>query len=626
MLNVYVPREQEADWYISFLQDKTQKDLIVSSAVEVEHKREKLVIASEWCDSYIDSLLHSESGRYVETKIFNAPDHVQNALAETSDLYLVLTTRTVYSGVVLEMLKKYVQHRGYSEGLIEIFVTVLQELINNAVIHGNLGLDLYLVDLLRAENFNSENLQKMQEIFSTIQSMLDNESFAFKPVIIRMNCFDESIVLDIQDNGAGFEFEAFKDKYKDTQFVKGMDLVFLMSKDIEYDKETKTMSVILEEPEKHGSVTESQAKDIRLGILTEDRARFKEQKARLLDQGFLSIRHITTDRLLDKEFERSMDSVLILADKKLRDVKKEIGAVKACTVQPECPILYQKSRELDSDILRDLLGCVNDFVDDDMFAYEVANRITTQHALYAARKGFLNFYRGYQSELIQSEKAIQHLEKGNVIYFRGEDGNKKHLMQIHCSETDFEGRDQLEVLGDEVEEVYGNGFSFRVNGNEYLIFLSLQPGLSSILIMSYLGGYVAQLKAQDEDISPEDLLEKIGGFLQKILPVSYDISVCCMRWGANENTVSFGVRGYFNTLRYDFKNDKVESIQLANGLYEAEPDSCLLIGDGAVHLDAGEAGGLMKKVMNLKRKEIEELGLYDENGTNIPYVLLRSYG
>ncbi len=637
MLNIYLSRQGDSQKYKDFLskieEHDTARNFKILKNCGADYKRQKLIISSHCDHKLLTSLQHCESGSFIQDTVHSAGKYIEKAMDETSDLYLVLTTKTAYEQNIIVMLIEFLKARNYSIGLIEIFTTVMQELITNAVIHGNLGLDLCLKDIMDPANFKPDQAEKLQEAFLKIQTLLDNPDYGQKPIMLRINCFPETIILDIQDKGAGFNFEEFQKKYSDTKLVKGMDLVFLMSEDMQYNKETKTTSLILKDPDKKAlKVLDLHSKEICLGIYTADKARFKTMKKTLGKAGFkkinqLSARETTQHKMLDE-----INLLLMLSDITPKEMFEKVTKIRQGATRIDLPILCQKSENITLAQLKKLSTNTNDFLSSSIHSHELVSRVKAHLSMQQAKKNFEEFYAHYQSEIMQSKKTIEHFERRTSIFLRDLEHKKEFCILLNGSQTAVENMENTDLLQEKMRIPYGNGFSFHRCGHDYFIFISMRNGLSSVLIMSYLKGYIEHLKKGDEPLPPAEIIQQVQGFIEEILPISIKINIFCTCWEHENQAFQYAKQGNFSILKYDHsKNilcgDNQKSIKDTDMIKDKQ---ILYIVDSSIHIDKKQLQSVScrifkEKIQNLWAIENSDINLYNAQNIKIPTLMILPY-
>lgn len=626
MLSIYIAPDQN---------ETTYKDLVERLSVKsnfrfenenvLGHERRKMVLSPVWSETGMSSLCFTNSAQYIDTSVHQSERYVTQALTqENSDLFFVISTAAAYQNNLTGAIESFLMERNYSKALIETFVSVSQELVNNAVIHGNLGLDLHLAEILQPETYSEESLEQLQQTFAKIQSMLEDEAYGKKPITIRLNCFPGSIALDIQDQGAGFDIEAFKEKYKDTKFIKGMDMVFLMSKDIQYNANTKTMSIILEDPESHiPEGVDIQPENVRLGVYTQNPRDYMKMRNILRRANIKKIIAIQADQARWETLGNDIDVLLLLSDIRTQSMLEVIETVRRTASRVDLPILCQKREDMNEETISRLGQYVNDFISPNVHRYELISRIKAHCSMSAVRDNIVKFYTHYLSEISQSKRTIESLEAAAPLYLKS-NNSTQFWMLANNSQTILESAAQITNLQQRADSAYGNSLSFKIASKRYVVYMSMRDGLSSILMMSYLKGYISRLQNEQDVLAPEELISKIENYIEKILPISLKLNVICTCWDEEEAAFSCATKGAFRLLSYSHTTEQFQTIQ---GYHLPRPQETLYALDPSETFNIEQLKAIAKNTLELSQDNItpdtiRALSLYNDSKLKVPYLMI----
>ncbi|MCE2926382.1 MAG: ATP-binding protein [Rickettsiales bacterium] len=126
--------------------------------------------------------------------LYSAQDHVEK---EKPHFALCMTTRTIFLSMVAFIVSEMLNRRFLlSQKVVDAISTSLHETIQNAIVHGNLGIASHFIDGIGLEQH-----------YEKIQDTLKNKELAARYVTICGWFFDRMIRLSVTDQGGGFEIE-----------------------------------------------------------------------------------------------------------------------------------------------------------------------------------------------------------------------------------------------------------------------------------------------------------------------------------------------------------------------------------------------------------------------------------
>jgi len=632
MLDIYVPNPAYSKAIAAHVAEAAERstiaqDIIFHETLGPEQHRKKLLIDEAIDDQGFEALCLAKSACFVQYGVLDFERFFEEALEETSDLYLVFSTRFAYHMDIVSMLDRYLMDRGYSSGLIENFMSVFQELKNNALIHGNLDLDLPIKSIMNAEDMDQqEKLEKMQAVFQTLEEALADEEKGNRALVLRLVCHDDTVLLEVQDQGRGFDFEAFQRKYGDTKFTKGMDMVFLMSKDIDYNPDTKTMTVILEDPDKKPpEILEIDKEMLRIAILSNEPQAYQTLSGMLEELGIKNLQRFTARPGQGENIVEEADILLVLNDIPIPEKLEMLRELRECVDKVDLPVLCQKPEVFGPEYIAGIGPLVNDFISHDIKPFELLSRIQAHHSMHQIKRGFDHFYQHYQSELMQSQNTIESLEKIETLTLRDDKNRTRGWALINGSRLSAEAVERIESLKEQAVIPYANGFVFSQGGKDIFLYISMRHGLSSVLVISYLEGCIARLKNSAEDMTPEDIVGHLYRDIEKAAPVSFYCGIFCARWDKQAYAIDCASKGKFTLYRCDSEQaitaqDQHKTITLADTQYLIALDSC-------IELDALDLQEHLQNIAlyhrdNSKLPYSAMLDFYSAHGIKIPYFLI----
>ena len=106
----------------------------------------------------------------------------------------------------------------------ELVAVGLQELLINAIEHGNLGIDAPTKDELLKEGRWREEVERR----------LKDPQYAHRQAHVRFRRGERLITIVIEDEGEGFDYSLYENKDLDTKAYRGRGIV--MAKELAFDK------------------------------------------------------------------------------------------------------------------------------------------------------------------------------------------------------------------------------------------------------------------------------------------------------------------------------------------------------------------------------------------------------
>lgn len=502
-----------------------------SKASISEYYAAKLLYVSDWQDPKTSDYAHERKlslidGCYVGKDVVQA----HQKYLYSADISILISTKAAYTQDLTILIRDLAVHNGYSPKCIEALVTVAHELIMNAVIHGNMGLD---IDLSFAAENHSDNVQKT---FSQIEEKLSITEFADKPILISINFFGHKIAFNIKDEGAGFDFVNFKNKYDETGLHKGMDLVFIMSSDFDYDETDNITSVIIEDKgalEINEKLFEDEVEKT-FAILSNKQSHYLLLKNVLNNFGYKNTICIgeNDENILD--ILKDTDLLICLAnidEQKLVKILNNIRAVRAFNYYP---VLCQKSPHMSRFVFKDISKLEVEFLSETLVANEILARTKSQLAMTRVQKRLYDFYAHIKLEVEQARKTIDYFEKHVAVDLYNRSDEICGYVKILGSYTVSNSRENLFELTQQ-NLPYGQGIYFQLAGIDFFVFLSLERGLVPTLILSTLKGFVEHLNVACDELHSAGVMHKINRHLNYILPASFKCSVFCAMWDSDNH-------------------------------------------------------------------------------------------
>lgn len=469
---------------------------------------------------------------------------------DSADYVVTLATQRAYREDVTEKLSKLVKSHGYSRSLVDVFATILHETVVNAVIHGNLGLDIKM-DYHDISD-PVEAAEVMQDAFSQIDQALVNPKLGRKPIQISLSLGDDEISLAVRDDGDGFDFQTFQKKYKDVSLRKGMDFVLLLSKELNYDRASRTLSVTLRDPDKKrvDDYFVDMSKLV-IGVCTMSLGYYEIFAAMLAKYGFLQTKNIHPLEAVQCAENHDLGLMIFLADIEPQLMRETVTACRQTWDQFDLPIFCQKSPRTNKKDLRVLGGLVNDFIEPYATMTELVTRIRAHAAMKQARDKMLSVYHYYQKENRYIQKTIHYLEQDERIDLGGSQQNPQAIQAWFQNSHTTQGT--LMALHDMHARAirYSHGFWLEVAGKQYAIMVTMPFSFSETMIVATLKAFVENPKRWDTDVSADDIKVYIRQYIDALIgDKDFPIKIFCCAWQPELAQLTYSQEGGFWPLCY----------------------------------------------------------------------------
>jgi hypothetical protein len=455
-------------------------------------------------------------------------------LREEHTLTLIQSTSSTYEHDTTKMLIDFLKKKqNYSQTLLDDFSTIHREIETNATIHGNLETSLPPI-------YDSKSLQKT---FEKINEKLKDPEYAFKKITTRINCIAGKVSFSIQDQGKGFKFDTFLEKYQHSGgLFKGTDLVLMLSDSLEYDFEKRLFNVSLSERSAEADIEET--RELKVGVFCPPKKMSSLKKA-LSEKQLIkaSFTHLAQKNAADKTLSEQQDIILILGG---------IGASKALGICKkirknfdllDLPILFQKEADDLKPLASEITPLTNAYLSSPLNANELINKIHLHCDMIELKKEFTRYYGHYSSEIEMAKMSIKRLEKSKVILQPFSNEKKCATAIISGSETPFSLQDRLHTLSSTTEKYYAQGFLINAKKCNNLFYTSInETGLSALLVMAKIKATIEAFPGTQYD-DPLEILTHIKDTLHCITPSEMKFTLACFTLNKEEKTLQCATYG-----------------------------------------------------------------------------------
>lgn len=589
-------------------------------------------IFKNWSQSLIPVLLNTPQSCLIEETIPNLEGLIRNAPHQLSDIRIVLTTRTAYETDLVEAITRVLRSKRYTEKLIESTMSIAQEVLMNAIIHGNLGLDLKL----KMNLDRPDQAMYFANTFQKINERLQEDAYGLKPITVELTCHYDSVILDVSDQGEGFDFESFKQKYKDSKLQKGMDLIFLLAKDIDYNRKTKTISILIEDTAQVVSKAESvNLSDLTIGICTGDEQKYNTLKTQL--ETSYSINTYKTDIETLDVFNITSDCDFLIC---LNDIEPDkfaeiLDDIRDFSSHIDLPVLYQRQETFRFEDHEALTQLVNDFIGAEAPLSEIIARIKAHSTMSKAQSEFYEFYDNYKREIAQAQSTIEILENSAPIVLENHITKQPLIGLINGTQTDIDSLDR-NIFNENIAPVpYSQGFTFNLQEHDYFLFMSLVGGLSPILLLSHIKGLVEHIKGKNEMLLPSDILDITSTSMRNILPDKANLNLICSMWEPEQGRFIYAYNGAFIPIIYDtdlqkytiYKTEISLPSSTQNKIFNFIDGTSFLIFDANIPINPNRLSDFEQDLLQnaLTKDEVidylRENPLKDQHGASLPFFM-----
>ena len=570
----------------------------------------------------------------IESGVEDVQSYVEKHIFNHYDLTLVLSSETALYEDISGILVDFITRHSYGKSVGEAVSTVAQEVISNAIIHGNLGIER----CANIENMGDPTF--IDAFFGEIKNKLKDKKYKNKAVVISLKFLNENILIDIKDNGAGFNFDKFVKKYGNVRLRKGMDLVMSLAKDVDYNKDARTMSIVIENPDEVEKIIEPEFENnnMAIGVCSSIDICYDMIEEMLLEEGFCNIKKINIEDVDAQHILSEFDLLLCLSDVDKAALIELLEKVRLYASHIDFPILCQKSQKMQPEIMQKMSLISNDFLSEDIHKVELVARMKAQYSMYLTKQNVLKFFKGYQREIEQSQKTIDFYEKKQVSFFANRHKKDAIRIFINGSNTSSDTFQGLQEGAGETHVPYGHGFEFLVNNKKFVLYFSLTDGLLPILIIGSLRGYTERLKRIDGNVDCEIVLGRIKAYIDKILPQAFELKLVCLEFSSGSNICSYASKGEFTFYYYDSKNNKVLNLYQNRrskgegdytGIIQCLPNDGVVVLDEVIKVKDEEIKDVVEYMCSHKRLmpdsyETSKIVIRNKELFNIPYMLMNS--
>lgn len=454
-----------------------------------------------------------------------------DALLSVADLSFLITSRAAYQSHFAEIIGEVVISRGYSKNMAETLTSIAQELVINAVLHGNLSITYDI------PQHDAAYLQKTQHLFLEIDEKLQNSYFAYKGIFVALNFFSDRVVFHIRDEGTGFNFETFKSKYDGTGLRKGMDVVFMLAAAFDYDENKNMFSIVVKDEDNSkpslttvAAATAETNQECDIGVLSESKSHFLLIRSILQQHGFKRIIHYNPQ---DTDVISHIPMVglwLCLSDIEGAFIVELLTILRQDRHTRHLPVLCQKSDALSKKVFKDISALSAEFISENIIENELISRMNSQLAMMRVQKNLYDFYAHIKREVEQAKTTIDFFEKQISVELL--DANENKAVDISICGTHTTEHKENDSFLDMInhQSAYAQGIYFKIDGVDFFVFLSLRRGLVSPLVLSTLKGFIEHLNIPCEDLFLTNVMKKVQKFVDYLLPDDFEKHLLCASW------------------------------------------------------------------------------------------------
>ncbi len=469
---------------------------------------------------------------------------VRNARhAKICDGHLILSTKIAYTLEWTALLSAFLDDGfSFSTEILERFQIAAQELVTNAIIHGNLQVEI------PAE----KDADVFARVFSEVEDALSDAAHAQKPLFISLGIGPGRVDLSIEDQGPGFKFSHFVEKYNDQAFIKGLDYVLHTVDSFRKASHKGNVSIRLKEkgaePEDTFDV-QSQS----VAIMSASKVLYNIINGHLTDLGYANIQRITADTPSLESLPASTAALIILSDIPFENVKDRLSRMRTASNKQVYPVLYQIDEKSGHEFDDDFFEYVNEILHSPVNFNEFASRLKVQLGMFQAKENLHEKLDFYLSELERVRPEVQRYEifGSETIGGNGVRNDTQAPAKIH-----YYGSQTREIIADHIHtkkpefspEWYFQSFPTIADNPHFAAGIAFrETGMTPILLISRLA---AEMRTRTDICDPDAAFAAIKTLASSILPAHIDRKVLVLGLSdAQDGHVCFWTSGPFSLFR-----------------------------------------------------------------------------
>ncbi len=158
----------------------------------------------------------------------------------------------------------------------------------------------------------------------------------------------------------------------------------------------------------------------------------------------------------------------------------------------------------------------------------------------------------------------------------------------------------------------------------------MRYGLSSVLVLSYLKGFIEKLKVDNSYLNPSEIIVRVTDYISEVVPDTTAFKLICATWDPDQGGFIFDHMGAFLPVEFQkqnktpliYKGNISVSSDTKDKIYHMNDNSAFCIFDADIRVNMDDlAAFLNEKISN---DVSEQESFIDSNGTEIPFFLTYS--
>lgn len=279
--------------------------------------------------------------------------------------------------------------------------TVAYELLMNAILHGNMAVD-FPVDRNSADFFKA---------FEKVEKMIEKESISGKSIAIVVEINSNDIYLSVEDEGSGFNFNHFVEKYEKQAFTKGMDYVLHMADEIINAPEKGKITVRFSAHSAQKSLPPTKTMPP-IAVLSQSRVLFDIMKTNLQELGYMNVHHIHDFASEIEGIYEKCGALIILSDIDYKSLSPDLEKFRTKCKRQQFPILFQTNYDKKKEPPASLFDNVNEIIKTPLNLYELGSRLSMQIEMTNVRNNLFEKFVFYKNEM---DTTLPILEKHESV-------------------------------------------------------------------------------------------------------------------------------------------------------------------------------------------------------------------
>lgn len=215
---------------------ETSPDSIIAKAEGGKHK--KILLTQVINEQHLLSLFDMSVDAIVEVDNFGRfYKKIMSAKALEDETGLFITAKTGYDTPIARVITEFLKKKGvYSEDMFFAVQTSVHEALANSIVHGSLHVPKF-----------TKNLEDFVNYYNQVDERLTHPEYAARRIDITFNSTESSIVINVSDEGTGFDYEAIKNATQDSLLQgRGLSIIEACASEMQVLEEGRRVAMMFE--------------------------------------------------------------------------------------------------------------------------------------------------------------------------------------------------------------------------------------------------------------------------------------------------------------------------------------------------------------------------------------------